>query len=72
MTYVIRYSTASHDAVDGDFETLDAALEAYANRLEWYRDRGGAIVEGTVEFPDDARFAEFVAGDEQAAEFVSR
>ena len=57
MTYVIRYYTATHMGVDGDFASLVEARNAYAEKQEWYDHRLGAIVEGTKTFPDDVRKA---------------
>ena len=58
MPYVIRYYTASHMAMDGDYAFLEEAREAYENKSEWYDQRLGAIVEGTTEFRDDVRHAD--------------
>ena len=60
MTYVIRYYTVTHMGVDGDYDSLQEARDAYADRREYYDQRGGCIVEGTVEFRDDVKRADAI------------
>ena len=57
MTYVIRYYTATHMGLDGDYDSIEEAQEAYEEKQRWYDHRLGHIVEGTVDFPDDVREA---------------
>ena len=61
MSYVIRYYTASHMGVHGDYATIDEAREAFAGQEEWYAERCGAIVEGTRDFTDDVKRAESIS-----------